>query len=303
MKQVTPRPSGRGKFTPVDENGDGLTDLFYATATGSPNSPGFTVGLMLNTGSGFSWDSGVSWTTTDLTLNKTLFIPGHFQSGTGSGFAYVDPASDGGFGVGVQSPSLAWQGTWWDPPASSGPNFTNTRFIPADQDGDGLTDLFYATSTNTPNDTGYTVGLMQNTGSTFSWDSSISSTNTSLTLNKTEFLPGTWQSGTGQGFAYVTPASDGGFAVGIQSPSLIWQGTWWNPPASSGPNYANTVFVPSDQNGDGLTDLFYVVPSSSIGSPGFTVGTTLNTGSTFSWDSSVWWTTTTLTEDDTEFMG
>jgi hypothetical protein len=291
------------KFIPTDQNGDGLTDLFYAVASGSPDSPGFTVGLMLNTGSGFAWSSSVSWTTTSLILNKTLFIPGKWQSGTGQGFAYVTQATDGGFAVGIQSPNLIWQGTWWNPPASSGPNFTNTRFIAADQNGDGLTDLFYAVAASSPDSSGFTVGLVRNTGSSLNWVSGVSWNASSLTLNNTRFIPGKWQSGTGQGFAYASKASDGGFSVGIQSPNLIWQGNWWSPPVSSGPNFTNTKFIPADQNGDGLTDLFYGVSTGSPDGQGFTVGLQNNTGSTFAWSSSVSWSAPSLILNQTVFMG
>jgi hypothetical protein len=100
--------------------------------------------------------------------------------------------SDGGFSFASFASTesgLQWQGVWWTEPGSSGVEYDNTVFIPADMSDDGYTDLDYATSQNW-NSPGFTVGLMYNntdgTGLTYAgtqWEA------TGIPLGSTEFLP------------------------------------------------------------------------------------------------------------------
>jgi CHAP domain len=187
-------------------------------------------------------------------------ISGHWIAGdTGQDFAYVTRRSDNGFDVAIweqTAAGLVWKGVKWSVNGSSGTQFSNTEFIPADVDGDGLLDLYYVTSTNwgAP---GFTVGLMHNNGNGLDYWGTKWSPN-DLELQDVKFLPGDW-TGTGrQAFAYVTRNSDNGFTVATfaadTSGNLAWQGVKWTQPGSSGVQFENTVFTPADTDGDGIAD-------------------------------------------------
>ena len=269
-------------------NGQGLTDLYYATAADWSKN-GFTVGVMRNTGTGFVY-GGNQWTPSFLSMSKTAFIPGNWTGGqTAQGFGYATPNSSGGFDFGVMAPApstgnLAWQGTKWN--QTNGAIGTgNTKFIPADVDVDGVSDLYYATSTNwsVP---GFNVGLMHNDGPSFSWRGT-QWTNTSLNLGKTFFVPGAWTGpGTPEGIAYSTSCGSRGFEAGVMIPGtgqLNSLGTWWQ---ASTVQQTTTALIPADQDGDGFTDLYYTSP---IGNNGFDVSLQRNiNGASFNWSGIHW---------------
>ena len=272
-------------FIPVN-NSNGRTDLYYATST-NWSKPGFTVGLMANTGSGFVYE-GSQWSPSSLSLANTRFIPGNWTSTTQGDFAYATPNHNGGFDVGVMDPSLSsglqWRGTWWSQ-GNSSINLNDTTFIPADTNGDGYTDLYYASSTNW-NVPGFSVGLMANTTGTGLAYQGNQWNNTSLSLSGIKFLPGNWTGGSNQGFAYTTQCGTRGFDLGVMSPSssgLVWQGTWWD--AQNLP-YTSTAFIPADADGDGYTDLYYATPSGG----GFSLALqhTNQVGGGFSWQGQQW---------------
>src|SRR6202012_5716072 len=109
---------------------------------------------------------------------------------------------------------------------------------------------------------GFTVGLMRNTGTGLAYEGTQWSA-TNLTYADTKFISGKFTPGAGDGFAYVTKNSDGGFSVAVFSSSasgISWQGVWWT---DSDLQYDTTTFIPSDYDGDGLTDLFYATPDAS----------------------------------------
>lgn len=276
---------GNTVFIPAKDS-NGFTDLYYATSL-NWSKPGFTVGLMHNNGSGFSYE-GSQWVTTSLSLASTKFIPGNWTAGGGSqGFAYATPNLSGGFDVGVMAPaggSLRWQGTWWSQTNGS-IDLGNTVFVPADSDGNGLTDLYYATSVNWSSP-GFSVGLMHNNGSNLTYGGP-QWTNSSLNLGTTTFLPGNWNSTTNQGFAYVTQCGTRGFDLSVMSPSnngLVWQGQWWHAPTLP---ISNTDFIPADVDGDGYTDLYYATAN---GIYGFSLALQHNNAndSSFSWQGVQW---------------
>ena len=217
--------------------------------------------------------------------NKTNELSGNWTPGGKQGFAYVTNNSSGGFDVSIMSPvngSLQWQGIWWNQ-LNSQITSSNTIFIPGDYSGDGLTDLYYATSIN-PNIPGFTVGIMINTGNGFKYGGSLWSNN-NLTLSQTRFIPGNWTPGGKQGFAYTTSCGNRGFDVSIMSPvngSLQWQGLWWHSPFLP---YLNTLFIPGDYNGDGLTDLYYATPNSGNG---LDMAIQKNSNNSFVWNGILW---------------
>jgi hypothetical protein len=229
----------------------------------------------------------------NLVNNSPISLNGVWTSDGSPGMAYYTRNSDGGFSVAIQkqtSTGLVWQGVWWDQPGSTNVTYHNTVIIPADANGDGLMDLYYATATDW-NANGFSVGLMQNNGSGFVWAGTKWSPN-NISLAMTKFIPGDWTGSGRQGFAYVTKRSDGGFGVAVFAPSagaatLDWQGSWWDQPASGGPTFDNTKFIPADANGDGKMDLYYAV-SSNWNANGFSVALMQNSGSDFVWAGSRW---------------
>jgi hypothetical protein len=275
---------GNTIFIPA-RNSAGLTDLYYATSA-NWSRPGFTVGLMHNTGHGFTYQ-GTQWAEKSLSLASTKFIPGNFSPGGGAeGFAYATNNYTGGFDVAVMSASnngLVWQGTKWSQ-LNGGINLGNTKFIPADSDGDGMTDLYYGSSTNW-NKPGFTVGLMHDDNTIFTYGGS-QWTNTNLSLGTTTFLPGNWTGGAAQGFAYITPCGSRGFDMSVMAPisgKLTWWGQWWHAGTLA---LANIDFVPADTDGDGYTDLFYATPN---GNYGFSLALQHNShSSNFVWQGILW---------------
>jgi hypothetical protein len=171
-------------FIPGDYNGDGLTDLYYATSI-NPNSVGFTVGVMVNTGkNGFNY-GGTLWNNNNLTLSQTRFIPGNWITGGKQGFAYTTSCGNRGFDVSIMSPvngSLQWQGLWWHSPFLP---YLNTLFIPGDYNGDGLTDLYYATP-NSGN--GLDMAIQKNSNNSFVWNGILWSTN-SFNIDAIRIMP------------------------------------------------------------------------------------------------------------------
>lgn len=284
-------------FIPADANGDGLMDLYYVTSSDWNSPNGFSVGLMLNTGTGLSW-AGTVWSPNNLALAKTKFVPGHFVAGTtGDGFAYITEASDGGFATGIMSPNqttpggaMTWNGDWWDSAGSSGVAFANTEFWGSDPDGNGLTDLYYATSNNWDTTGDFAVGLETNNGSGFSWGG-VQWNPSNLALSNVRFIPGYWTGGSNEDLAYVSRSTtDSSFSVGVLTPHpgqlMDWQGDWWDQPASNG-TYYQTVFMPADSSNDGSTDLYYAV-STNWNANGFAVGLMHNTHSALSWTGTAW---------------
>jgi hypothetical protein len=218
-----------------------------------------------------------------------ISLPGNWSSTSAQGFAYATPNYSGGFDVAVMSPStngLVWQGVWWSQTNPS-IDLENTVFIPA-KDSNGLTDLYYATSTNWSKP-GFTVGLMHNNGHSFSYGGTQWVTS-SLSLANTKFIPGNFSPGSGsQGFAYATPNYSGGFDVAVMSPStngLVWQGIKWSQ-TNGQIDLGNTVLIPADTDNDGLTDLYYATsPNWSI--PGFNVGLMHNNGGGLTYGGPQW---------------
>ena len=141
---------------------------------------------MNNSTSGFSWQ-GTQWANSNLYLETTNFIPGNWTSTSNQGFAYATSCGSRGFDLSVMAPSpngLQWQGVWWS--ARTLP-YTSTALVPADTDGNGYTDLMYAT----PNGNyGFTVALQHNNGvgGNFNWWGSQWSPG-SIPLSSTMFLP------------------------------------------------------------------------------------------------------------------
>jgi hypothetical protein len=171
------------KFIPADADGDGTTDLYYATST-NWSVPGFSVGLMHNNGGSMTWQ-GTQWTNTSLNLGTTKFLPGNWTGGANQGFAYITSCGTRGFDLSVMAPSggsLAWRGEWWQAPTLP---LSNTVFIPADEDGDGYTDLYYVTWNG---NYGFTVSLQRNNIGSFGWQGN-QWTPTTIPLSSTEFLP------------------------------------------------------------------------------------------------------------------
>jgi surface antigen len=239
-------------------NSAGLMNLYYATST-DWQKPGFSLALMRNTGHGFQY-AGQQWDPTTLKLGQTRFIPGTWST-AGPGFAYITENADNGFTVAsftASSSGLQWNGVSWTEAGSTGVQYGNTEFIPINADGNRLTDLFYATSTNWGNP-GFTLGEMQNTGGGLQYTGTAWQAS-GLKLSQIQFLPGYWTGGSREGLGYVTPNGDSGFsfAVFASTPSgLQWQGVWWTEPGSTGVLYANTVFAPADVFATGRTDLYY----------------------------------------------
>jgi hypothetical protein len=214
------------------------------------------------------------------------FIPGTWAAGT-QGFAYVVRNDTGSFDVYTTQQAgdrLVDQGIKWHNTNGSIARM-NTKFVPADTDKDGLTDLFYATSVNwsVP---GFTMGLMHNEGTALTW-AGTQWTNSGLDLGKTTFLPGNWTgSSNGQGFAYATSCGSRGFDVAIMTPEnggLEWEGQWWQ---ATTVQQQSTSLIPADQDGDGFTDLYYTSP---IGANGFDLMSQRNNNGTgFAWNGIKW---------------
>jgi len=173
-------------FTPADTDKDGLTDLFYTTSV-NWSVPGFTVGLMHNNGTNFTW-AGTQWTNSSLNLAKTTFMPGNWTGASqGQGFAYATSCGTRGFSVSIMVPTtsggLEWKGQWWQ---ASTVQQQSTALIPADQDGDGFTDLYYTTPIGL---NGFdVVSQRNNNGTGFSWNG-IQWSPRSTPLHTTMFLP------------------------------------------------------------------------------------------------------------------
>jgi len=177
-------------FVPSNSSGPKRTNLYYATST-NWSSSGFALGLMTSTGATFDY-SGTAWATTSLELSQIKFLPGYWSGGTREGLGYVTANSDGGFSFAVFTSTksgLVWKGVWWASPGSSQVDYGNTLFIPADTNGDGYTDLDYATATNW-SAPGFSLATMLNNGKSGGltyegqqWDDS------SLMLSETEFIP------------------------------------------------------------------------------------------------------------------
>jgi len=116
----------------------------------------------------------------------TYTLPGNFSGNSDQDFAYATRESGGGTDIAVWQSNgdsgMTWQGTWLQ--ASSIP-FDTAVFIPADYNGDGLTDLYYATPHSGG---GFDMALLKNTGSGFTYVSQQWNP-TSLNLSTTRFLP------------------------------------------------------------------------------------------------------------------
>ncbi len=152
----------------VSQNAGGPTN---ATPTGSATISGGTV-TILGGGGGWSYSvigvihapSGGGGGAQKVSSGTTIL--GHFTKDRGAGFAYVTKRGDGGIDVAVfesDPTGIHWKGVWW---SSSSLKFDTTRFVPSDANGDGLTDLFY---TSPAANGGFVMGLMHNTGSSFTW--------------------------------------------------------------------------------------------------------------------------------------
>ena len=209
-------------------------------------------------------------------------MPGKWTTAAGSGFAYVTGDANG-FAVAVMAPNaqgaLTWQGVWWDQPGIA---FNDVSFIPADADGDGLTDLYYTTSA--PNGD-LVIGLARNTGSSFVWAGTQWAPPHGFDATNMKFIGGTWTRGAGQGFAYVTGDANG-FAVAVMKPNtegtVSWQGIWWDQPGIA---FNDVSFTPADADGDGLTDLYYMT---SAPNGDLVIGLARKTGSSFVWAGTQW---------------
>jgi hypothetical protein len=193
------------------------------------------------------------------TNGTQVSLAGRFVSGdTGQDFIYITKNTDDGWTASAWkstansgSNQLTWAGNYFTQPGG-GVNFDNTVFFTGDANGDGLTDLYYASALNwdTP---GFTVGILYNTGNGFTYGGTVW-TSTNLELSQVKFLPGDWTGSGKQGFAYVNPNSSGGFDVsvfGVNSSNQFYSaGVWFS---QGGPNvsYYNTKFIPLDANGDG----------------------------------------------------
>jgi len=219
----------------------------------------------------------------------TASVPGKWTAGAAQGYAYVTPNYTGGFDVAVMTPSstgMVWQGIWWNQ-TNGNIGMSNTILIPA-KNSEGLTDIYYATSTNWSKP-GFTVGLMHNNGHGFTYAGTQWVTS-SLSLAETTFIPGNFTPGGGaQGFAYATRNYSGGFDVAVMSPSgagLVWQGVKWNQ-TNGDISRMNTVFIPADTDNDSLTDLYYAT-SVNWSRPGFTVGLMHNNGADMTWGGPQW---------------
>jgi hypothetical protein len=233
----------------------------------------------------------------------TAAITGNWTSTTGQGFAYLNPNRYGGFELAVMAPgngNVVWQGVWWN---QTNPNIGlwNTIFIPV-KNSSGLTDLYYATSTNWSKP-GFTVGLMRNDGHSLTY-AGTKWAPTNLSLDSVSFIPGNFLPGSGdQGFATVIRNNTGGFDVSLMAPSadgLVDQGVKWNQ-TNGAIARMNTVFIPSDYDKDGYTDLYYAT-STNWSVPGFTVGLMHNdSGTGFSW-AGTQWTPTNLNLGKTSFL-
>lgn len=276
-------------FVPVDADGDGLMDIYYATAL-DWSKPGFTVGLMHNTGSGLQY-VGSQWTTTNLKLSETKFLPGTWSNTHRGAFAYVTKRADAGFDVASFSatPSgIVWQGVLWSQPGTSGVRYDNTNFTASDQDGDGMSDLFYSASSNS-SAPGCTMALMKNTGSSLQYVGPQWSPS-DIPLNSVRFFPAKWTGGMQDDLGYLTGGADNtlAFAVFKSAPSGIqWQGVWWSSPGSSGVGYNNTVLIPADTDGDGFTDLDYAT-SSDFSRAGFALANLHSTHSGLTYTGQQW---------------
>jgi hypothetical protein len=261
------------KFIPGDQDGDGLTDLWYAT----PRAGGFDLALMHNTGNGFVWQ-GQQWNPA-LPLATTKFIPGQWAGDGRTDIAYLTRRTSGGFDFAVLetgSAGLTWRGVWW---TTDSLTLDSMKPVPADTDNDGLTDLFYAT----PNGTGFDLALMHNTGSGLSWQGQHWNP-TGLNLARTRFIPGNWGGTSAGDFAYVTPRGDGGFdlAVFISTPAGIqWQERLHEP----GLAFDTARFMPADVDLDGYTDLYYATPR---GGGGLDLALHRNTGTAYTWAGPRW---------------
>jgi len=182
---------GNTQFTALDADGDGRMDLYYSSAV-HPDNLGFTTSYLHNSGSSLDWVKPV-WTPSNVALNSVKFIPGYWAGGTREGYMAVVRRSDNGFDTYVYTPDAngnlqSDNNVWWSQPGP-GVEFSNTRFVPADMDNDGETDLFYATATNW--DTGlYSLGLFHNdTGVSTGFHWVGNQGDTGHPLNQTVFGP------------------------------------------------------------------------------------------------------------------
>lgn len=176
-------------MTPADIDNDGLSDLYYSTAS-NWNNAGFTTALMQNSGSGGFSYSGPQWAPTGLKLSETRLIPGNWAGDAREEFAYVTKRSDNGYSLAwfeTTQTGIVWAGVKWDSPGASGVQFNNTKFVPADENNDGLTDLYYVTAANWDNP-GFAMGLMSNNGSALNYSGTAWAPN-DLKLKNTLFLP------------------------------------------------------------------------------------------------------------------
>ena len=222
---------------------------------------------------------------TSLTGPTATGNPGNYVGdATRQDFAYATPRADGGTSIAVWETTAAgiqWRGLWLDAPNVP---FSTSTFVPADQDGDGRLDLYYAT--RRPDGSGMDVALLRNTGSTFSYVGQQWNPN-GLYPESTRFMPGNFAGNASyQDFAYATRRSDGGTVIGMfeSTPAGIqYRGSWLD--ASNVP-FDTTKFIPADQDADGDLDLFYATrrPDGS----GMDVAFLTNTGSLFSYVGQQW---------------
>jgi hypothetical protein len=254
-------------FIPADVDGDGLQDLYYASAP-NWNVAGFSVSLLHNTGTSLVW-AGEMWPEHNLKLADVKFLSGDWAGSGRQAFAYVVKNADNGFTAAAFDADathlgqLNWLGTRWTMAGSTQVQFGNTQFFPADTDGDGTQDLLYASAPNWDVQ-GFSVGIMHNPGNAnFSW-AGAAWTEPTLKLKDVRFIPGHWTGGAREGFAYVNRPIGGGINIGVfkanASGTMTWEDNWRTEP---GIPWEATAFVPADIDNNGFTDLHYATPNGS----------------------------------------